>query len=119
MQEKQVKKRLMLRQASGLLAIALSLMLLVGPGWAQSLRTATVPQPFFLSNYVLNKTAAIRLGKALFWDMQVGSDGVQACATCHFHAGADSRIRNQMNPDILGGSVTFSPRRSQFHLDPG
>ena len=58
---------------------------------------------------MLNQAAAIQLGKALFWDMQVGSDGVQACATCHFHAGADSRSRNQMNPDILGGSVTFSP----------
>ena len=31
----------------------------------------------------------VALGKALFWDMQVGSDGIQACASCHFHAGAD------------------------------
>ena len=42
------------------------------------------------------------LGKALFWDMQVGSDGVQACGTCHFHAGVDSRSRNQLNPNING-----------------
>src|SRR5262249_28076064 len=34
----------------------------------------------------------------LFWDMQVGSDGVQACATCHFRAGADPRSINQLNP---------------------
>ena len=104
-----VRRRLIISQVSGLLSIALSLTLLSGPGWAQSLRTATVPQPFFIGKYVLNTAAAIRLGKALFWDMQVGSDGVQACATCHFHAGADSRTRNQMNPDTMGGSVTFSP----------
>jgi cytochrome c peroxidase len=32
--------------------------------------------------------------------MQIGSDGVQACASCHFHAGADNRIVNQMNPGL-------------------
>lgn len=36
------------------------------------------------------------LGKALFWDTQVGSDGRTACATCHFHAGADHRVTNQV-----------------------
>ena len=41
------------------------------------------------------------LGKALFWDMQVGSDGVQACATCHFRAGADPRKKNQVSPGLL------------------
>ena len=40
------------------------------------------------------------LGKALFWDMQVGSDGVQACASCHFRAGADPRSRNQLSPGL-------------------
>jgi cytochrome c peroxidase len=37
------------------------------------------------------------LGKALFWDMQVGGDGRQACASCHFHAGADHRAQNQLS----------------------
>ncbi|MCX7089144.1 MAG: cytochrome-c peroxidase [Methylococcales bacterium] len=46
---------------------------------------------------VVDKNMAIALGKALFWDINVGSDGV-ACASCHFHAGADSRVRNQLNP---------------------
>lgn len=46
---------------------------------------------------VVDKTMAIALGKALFWDMNVGSDGI-ACASCHFHAGADSRVKNQLNP---------------------
>ena len=40
------------------------------------------------------------LGKALFWDMQVGSDGVQACASCHFRAGADPRSKNQLSPGL-------------------
>ena len=50
------------------------------------------PQPI-----VVDRTAAIQLGKALFWDMNLGSDGV-ACATCHFHAGADRRNVNQLDP---------------------
>jgi cytochrome c peroxidase len=49
---------------------------------------------------VKDQTALIRLGKALFWDMQVGSDGVQACATCHFSAGADIRNRDQISPNL-------------------
>jgi len=48
---------------------------------------------------VVDKAAALQLGKALFWDMNVGSDGV-ACATCHFHAGADRRVRNQLDTGI-------------------
>jgi cytochrome c peroxidase len=49
---------------------------------------------------VVDKKAAIQLGKALFWDSNVGSDGM-ACASCHFHAGADRRIRNQLSPGLL------------------
>jgi len=64
-----------------------------------SLATVTVPEPTNLNLYVKDRQAAIALGKALFWDQQVGSDG-QACASCHFHAGADSRVKNQLNPDL-------------------
>ena len=53
---------------------------------------------------VVDKKVAIALGKALFWDTSVGSDGI-ACASCHFHAGADSRTRNQLAP---GGKSTVS-----------
>jgi cytochrome c peroxidase len=49
---------------------------------------------------VKDQAALVRLGKALFWDMQAGSDGVQACATCHFSAGADSRSKNQISPGL-------------------
>ena len=38
------------------------------------------PQPD-TSAYVQDSTALIQLGKAFFWDMQMGSDGVQACAS--------------------------------------
>jgi cytochrome c peroxidase len=53
------------------------------------------------------RTALQAFGKALFWDMQVGGDGIQACATCHFHAGADHRITGQGNPGQRGGDNTF------------
>jgi cytochrome c peroxidase len=66
-----------------------------------SLKTVTVPEPDNLTEFVKDKVAAIRLGKALFWDMQVGSDGITACASCHFHAGADNRSKNQLAPGLL------------------
>ncbi len=53
-----------------------------------------------LTAYIRCPKAAIALGKALFWDQQVGSDGVQACASCHFNAGADSRAINQVDPGL-------------------
>ncbi len=56
---------------------------------------------------VVNKDMAIALGKALFWDMNVGSDGI-ACASCHFNAGADIRIKNQLNPGNMGDLSTAS-----------
>ncbi len=62
-----------------------------------SLKTVPVPRPANIGRYIKDQTAAIALGKALFWDQQVGSDG-QACASCHFQGGADSRSKNQLNP---------------------
>ena len=55
---------------------------------------------------VRDPAALVRLGKALFWDMQAGSDGVQACATCHFNAGADSRSKNQISPGLHDTNFT-------------
>jgi cytochrome c peroxidase len=61
------------------------------------------PLPRDVSEYIPDtpaaKLAAQQLGKALFWDSQVGSDG-NACASCHFHAGADIRTKNQVNPGL-------------------
>ena len=66
----------------------------------ESLRKRKIPEPSKLKEFVRDKDAAIILGKALFWDMQVGSDGKTSCATCHFNAGADRRIKNQISPGL-------------------
>jgi len=88
------------------------------------LNQIVVPEPPNLFQYVKNKAAAIRLGKAFFWDMQVGSDGVTACATCHFSAGTDNRLKNTLNPgtnagdslfDIKGPNQTLSNNDFPFH----
>ncbi len=63
-----------------------------------SLKNVPVPLPSNLDDFVKDRDAAIMLGKALFWDMQVGSDGKTACASCHWHAGADARIYNTLSP---------------------
>ncbi|MEZ5329053.1 MAG: cytochrome c peroxidase [Verrucomicrobiales bacterium] len=39
---------------------------------------------------------AIALGKAFFWDVRFGSDRQTACATCHYAAGADQRLRSNV-----------------------
>jgi cytochrome c peroxidase len=76
-----------------------------------SLSSIPVPEPSNLAQFVANKTKAIELGKSLFWDVQVGSDGFQSCATCHFHAGSDNRSKNQISPGLLsqlpGGANGF------------
>ncbi len=66
-----------------------------------SLKTVSVPEPDNLQDFVKDKAAAIKLGKTFFWDMQVGSDGKTSCASCHFHAGADNRSKNQISPGLL------------------
>jgi cytochrome c peroxidase len=40
-----------------------------------------------LGEFVANQGALLKLGKALLWDMQLGSEGVPSCASCHFHVG--------------------------------
>src|SRR5438477_6848626 len=96
-----------------------------------SLKTVPVPQPDLAEYTGYTKgtpeaqkaqKALVVLGKALCWDMQVGSDGIQACATCHFHAGADHRLKNQLNPghdnaiDIIQnhGGANYSQDSTDF-----
>ncbi|PYN96141.1 MAG: hypothetical protein DMD91_22605 [Candidatus Rokuibacteriota bacterium] len=71
---------------------------------------AALAAPARTGGDIINNAAAIRLGKALFWDMQAGGDGQIACATCHFHAGADNRTFNTLHPGPDGifasGGVT-------------
>jgi len=73
-----------------------------------SLKNTPVPIPSGIADYVKDQQAAVALGKALFWDEQAGSDGM-ACASCHFHAGADPRIKNQIAPGMIGGNGKFDP----------
>ncbi len=74
----------------------------VAPSPPPSLKTVPIPEPDNLGDFVKDKVAAIALGKSLFWDMQVGSDGLMSCASCHFHAGADNRSKNQLHPGFNG-----------------
>jgi cytochrome c peroxidase len=53
-----------------------------------------------IERYVRDPQALAVLGKALFWDMQVGSDDRTACASCHFHAGADHRAEGAALKDF-------------------
>jgi len=86
-----------------------------GPG---SLKQIPVPQPSDLNTYVRNRQVATALGKSLFWDMQVGSDGVQSCASCHFRAGADPRSINQLNPGGVNNPDTTIHLGVNYQLRP-
>ncbi|MFL5339064.1 MAG: hypothetical protein ACJ8F7_02760, partial [Gemmataceae bacterium] len=94
-----------------------------------SLKTVQLPSDAQLNQggrFVRNQTALVQLGKALFWDQQVGSDG-QSCGSCHFSAGADVRTRNQASPGLkatpvdntfqngLGPNHTISASDFPFH----
>jgi len=87
------------RAPSRLAAVALCSMFVMVPGMV---RAEPPPLPELDLNGILaDKPYALKvatlLGKAMFWDIQVGSDGM-ACASCHFQAGADGRVRNQLSP---------------------
>jgi cytochrome c peroxidase len=61
-----------------------------------------------LDEYISDKDMAIALGKAFFWDQAAGSDG-QACASCHFSAGADNRSKNQLSPGFENRIAGIDP----------
>ncbi len=84
----------------------------VAPG-SGSLKGVQPPLPKALDTVIKNRQMAIVLGKAFFWDQQAGSDG-NACASCHFHAGADNRTKNQLNPGLraVPEDTTFKPTRT-------
>src|ERR1051325_9707677 len=90
------------------------------------LSSVPIPPVFGMEGIIADKTATIQLGKALFWDMQAGSDDIQACASCHFNAGADSRANNEVNPGQAGGDNTFQlgvpfngGKGPNYHYNPG
>ena len=86
-------------------ATTLSLETLVGVAVVDPSGTENGRPVTLMDDYVADRAAAIRLGKALFWDKNVGSDGQTACASCHSQAGADTRFKNTINPGL-------------HHLDP-
>lgn len=83
-----------------------------GPGRLASLKTARLPQPTGVAGYVQDNVALVALGKALFWDVQAGSDGRTACGSCHFHAGADHRNQNVLSG--AAGTVNYKLQASDF-----
>lgn len=64
--------------------------------------TGVPPGPSLTGYYAVVQSPAVlvALGKALFWDTQVGKANGQACASCHYHAGADTRVVNQLSPGL-------------------
>jgi cytochrome c peroxidase len=82
-----------------------------------SLKTVTVAQDNQLrvgGPFIANHDEMVELGKALFWDQQVGSDG-QACGSCHFSAGADPRVRNAISPGLKANPVDTTFSLGGFH----
>jgi cytochrome c peroxidase len=79
-----------------------------GGSGLRPLSSEPVPQP--TGGHIADPAAAVRLGKALFWDIQTGGDGRTACASCHFLGGADDRRLNTLSPGPDGafasGGVT-------------
>lgn len=94
------------------------------PAVPAALSTLARPEPANLGDFVADRAAAIALGKALFWDARLGSDGKTACASCHFHAGADPRSKNQLSAGANGaglsvlqsGAVNYQFKASDFPL---
>ena len=105
------------RLALGFLMLAIAGLNAQGPN-PGSLKRVPVPQPTNLPKYVKDRTALVTLGKTLFWDMQTGSDGRQACASCHFHAGADHRAQNQLSKtsDALPVNHLLTLDEFPFHV---
>ena len=62
-----------------------------------ALETLAIPT-VDVSDYIADEAAAVALGKALFWDQQMASDGFVACASCHYHFGVDIRTKNTVAP---------------------
>ena len=98
------RKRIVVPVAIGAVLLALSARSAVAqvPIYPPSLRTQPVPEPPTIREFVRDPQAAIALGKALFWDIAVGSDGQTACASCHGHAGVEPRRTNVVHPGANG-----------------
>ena len=81
-----------------------------------SLKSVAVQTPPNLSDFVQDNTSAVALGKAFFWDQQMGGDGIQACASCHYQAGADVRTKNTISPGVMGGSINWFGKSPNYQV---
>lgn len=79
-----------------------------------SLKGINPPETAQLNEFVNNKSAAIALGKAFFWELRMASDGQTACASCHFSSGTDNRIKNTLGPahSVGGGFLSRKPNET-------
>lgn len=112
------RTNLSLLTASVLLGFTTTAISQVAPDKLEPLIVTTTPLPN-LAGIVVNVAAAKQLGKALFWDINTGSDGM-ACASCHYAGGADVRVQNTFSPgfpdqrwdsgDKAFGGIEFSSR---------
>lgn len=82
------------------------------------LSSVPVPTPQNLADFVQDHEKAIALGKALYWDMQVGGDGRTACASCHWHAGTDVRTANMLNPGAQAAHSDLSVAKAKRSMPP-
>lgn len=103
--------------AAALLATSAIALAQVG-AFPPSLRTIPAPEPPELMQFVQDRETAVKLGKALFWDISVGSDRMTACASCHGHAGVDPRTVNMVHPGanglFEGGVAPGGAKREEF-----
>ncbi|HET9625186.1 MAG TPA: cytochrome c peroxidase, partial [Kofleriaceae bacterium] len=69
-----------------------------GPFGLHALGDEPVPPP--IGGHIIDQAAAVRLGKAFFWDIQASGDGTIACGACHASWGSDARTFNVVNPGL-------------------
>lgn len=70
-----------------------------------------------LTDFVRDVRALRVLGKALFWDQRVGSDDRTACATCHYHAGVDTRTKHT-DSALVPGQIRVNHQWTQADHTP-
>src|SRR3989442_14626548 len=65
---------------------------------------------------IINNAAAIKLGKALFWDEQTGGGGRIACAPRHFHNSAGKPTPHTLHPrpDGIFANGRLTTGRAKF-----
>lgn len=92
------------RRAAGILTLGLMSIGAAAPSSAQG----PLPPPLAPAENPITVQKAV-LGKALFWDEQLSSDGTMACGTCHIprSGGTDARVGNTAahpGPDGIPGT---------------